>query len=409
MDCKLVQDTQMAVDDTKKSIFDKCLKYQRARQLIEAGTFPYFRAIESAQEPEVFIGGKKMIMVGSNNYLGLNNHPKVKEAAIEAIKKYGTGCAGSRVLNGTLDIHVQLEEKLARFMKKEAALTFTTGFQVNLGAIPALVGKDDAVIVDKLDHASIIDACRLSFGEVKRFKHNDMQDYERVLSETTDKSTITVIDGVFSMEGDVVNLPELVKIAKRYDSKIMLDDAHGLGVFGKTGRGTAEHFGLEDEIDLIMGTYSKSFASIGGFIAGDKDVIYYIKYVARAFLFTASPSPASVAAVSTALDIVDSEPERLETLWRNTNKMIKGLKEMGFNIGKTQSPIVPVFLGKDELACSMATTLQEMGVFVNVALTPAVPPGHALIRTSYMATHTEQQLDFVLDAFWKAGKRLNIV
>ena len=267
MDSRLVQDSPMAV---KKStdIFEKCLKFDKAKNLISAGLYPFFRTIESAQDPEIILDGRKMIMVGSNNYLGLTNHPKVKEAAIEAIRKYGTGCAGSRFLNGTLDIHVQLEEKLARFMRKEAALIFSTGFQVNLGVISALVGKDDVVIIDKMDHASIIDGCRLSFGEVKKFRHNDMADLERVLREYEDKDKLIVVDGVFSMEGDIANLPEIVTLARQYGARLMVDDAHGIGVLGKTGRGTAEHFGLEDEVDLIMGTYSKSLASIGGFISG---------------------------------------------------------------------------------------------------------------------------------------------
>ncbi|MBF0337395.1 MAG: pyridoxal phosphate-dependent aminotransferase family protein [Nitrospirae bacterium] len=409
MDGKLVQDTQMAVEDTKKDIFNKCLRFDKVQQLMSAGLYPYFRVIESAQEPEVFIGGRRMIMVGSNNYLGLNNHPKVKEAALAALDKYGTGCAGSRFLNGTLDIHVQLEEKLARFMRKEAALIFTTGFQVNLGVISALVGREDAVILDKLDHASIIDGCRLSYGEVKKFRHNDIKDYERVLSETTTRATLTVVDGVFSMEGDIIDLPALIPIARKYNSKVMIDDAHGIGVLGKTGRGTAEYYGLEDEVHLVMGTYSKALASIGGFIAGDKDVIHYIKHMARALIFSASPTPSSVASVIAALDVIENEPERLTALLKNTQKMLHGFRAMGFKTGPTQSPIIPVIVGNDELAFKMTMMLHEKGVFVNVVVSPAVPPGSAMIRTSYMATHTEQQLDFVLDAFHQTGKMLNIV
>ncbi|MBF0607618.1 MAG: pyridoxal phosphate-dependent aminotransferase family protein [Candidatus Magnetobacterium sp. LHC-1] len=409
MDGKLVQDTQMAVEDTKKDIFNKCLKFDKVRQLMSMGLYPYFRAIESAQEPEVFIDGRRMIMVGSNNYLGLNNHPKVKEAALAALNKYGTGCAGSRFLNGTLDIHVQLEEKLARFMRKEAALIFTTGFQVNLGVISALVGREDTVILDKLDHASIIDGCRLSYGEVKKFRHNDIKDYERVLSETTTRATLTVVDGVFSMEGDIIDLPALIPVARKYNSKVMIDDAHGIGVLGKTGRGTAEYYGLEDEVHLVMGTYSKALASIGGFIAGDKDVIHYIKHMARALIFSASPTPSSVASVIAALDVIENEPERLTALLKNTQKMLHGFRAMGFKTGPTQSPIIPVIVGNDELAFKMTMMLHEKGVFVNVVVSPAVPPGSAMIRTSYMATHTEQQLDFVLDAFYQTGKILNIL
>jgi len=395
----------------KKStdIFAKCLKFDKAKNLISAGLYPFFRTIESAQDPEIILDGRKMIMVGSNNYLGLTSHPKVKEAAIEAIKKYGTGCAGSRFLNGTLDIHVQLEEKLARFMRKEAALIFSTGFQVNLGVISALVGKDDVVIIDKMDHASIIDGCRLAFGEAKKFRHNDMADLERVLREYEDKDKLIVVDGVFSMEGDIANLPEIVSLARQYDARLMVDDAHGIGVLGKTGRGTAEHFGLEDEVDLIMGTYSKSLASIGGFISGAEDVIHYIKHLARPLIFSASPPPASVASVSAAIDIIENEPERREQLWKNTTKMLNGFKKLGFKVGHSETPIIPVVVGEDEKAFRMAVMLQEEGVFANVAVTPAVPNGMALIRTSYMATHKDEHLDIVLKAFEKIGKELGLI
>ncbi len=408
MDSRLVQNSQMAV---KKSadIFDKCLKFHKAKNLISNGLYPFFRIIESAQDPEIIMDGRKMVMVGSNNYLGLTSHPKVKEAAIEAIKKYGTGCAGSRFLNGTLDIHVQLEEKLARFMRKEAALIFSTGFQVNLGVISAIVGKDDVVIIDKMDHASIIDGCRLSFGDVKKFRHNDMADLERLLGEYEDRDKLIVVDGVFSMEGDIANLPEIVALARKYGARLMVDDAHGIGVLGKTGRGTAEHFGLEDEVDLIMGTYSKSLASIGGFISGSADIIHYIKHIARPLIFSASPPPASVAAVSAAVDIIENEPERREQLWKNTTKMLKGFRDLGFQVGHSQTPIIPLIVGDDEKAFIMAVMLQEEGVFANVAVTPAVPNGMALIRTSYMATHTNEHLDIVLRAFEKTGKKLGII
>ena len=390
-------------------LFEKCFKFTRAKELMAAGLYPYFRIIESAQDPEVVIKGKKMIMVGSNNYLGLTSHPKVKEACIEAVRKYGSGCAGSRFLNGTLDIHVQLEEKLARFIRKEAALVFSTGFQVNLGVIAALVGKDDLVIIDKMDHASIIDGCRLTYGGVKKYRHNDMADLERVLQQHDDKSKIIIVDGVFSMEGDIVNLPKVVELAKAYGARLMVDDAHGVGVLGKTGRGTAEHFGLEKDVDLIMGTYSKSLASIGGFIAGSAEVIHYIKHFARALIFSASPPPASVAAVSAALDIIESEPERIDQLWKNTHKMLKGFRDLGFETGLSETPIIPVIVGESEIAFKAAMMLQEEGVFVNVAISPAVPEGHALIRTSYMATHTEEQLDRVLAAFEKVGKALSLI
>ncbi len=407
MDSRLVQTEQMAMK--KEDVFEKCFRFTRAKELMRMGVYPYFRVIESAQDPVVYMNGRRMIMVGSNNYLGLTNDPRVKEAAIEAIKKYGTGCAGSRFLNGTLDIHVKTEEKLARFVRREAALIFSTGFQVNLGVISALIGKDDLVIIDKMDHASIIDGCRLSFGEIKKFRHNDMESLERILQDNEDRAKLVVVDGVFSMEGDIVNLPEVYNLCKKHNARLMVDDAHGIGVLGATGRGTCEHFGLEKEVDLIMGTYSKSLASIGGFVAGDADVIHYIKHFARSLIFSASPPPASVAAVSAAIDIIDSEPERIEQLWKNTNRMMKEFKQMGFEIGPTQTPIIPVIVGEDELAFKFVMMLQEEGVFANVAVSPAVPPGKALIRTSYMATHTDEHLDIVCEAFRKVGKALGVI
>ncbi len=390
-------------------IFSKCFKFNKAKLLISHGLYPYFRTIESAQDPEITMNGRRMIMIGSNNYLGLTNHPKVKEAAIEAIKKYGTGCAGSRFLNGTLDIHVQLEEKLARFMRKEAALIFSTGFQVNLGVISALAGKDDLIVIDKMDHASIIDGCRLSFGEIRKYRHNDMSELERVLRENENRDKLLVVDGVFSMEGDIAPLPEILTLSKKYGARLMVDDAHGIGVLGNTGRGTSEHFDLEDEVDLIMGTYSKSLASIGGFISGSADVIHYIKHCARSLIFSASPPPASVASVSAAIDIIESEPERREQLWKNTRKMFNGLRSLGFNTGLSQTPILPVIVGDDEKAFIIAMMLQEEGVFVNVAVTPAVPAGMSLLRTSYMATHTDEHLDKVLAAFEKVGKTTGLI
>jgi 8-amino-7-oxononanoate synthase len=398
----------MAVNKST-DIFNKCLRFHKAKDLMASGLYPYFRTIESAQDPEIIMNGRRMVMVGSNNYLGLTNHPKVKEAAIDAIKKYGTGCAGSRFLNGTLDIHVQLEEKLARFMRKESALIFSTGFQVNLGVISALVGKDDVVIIDKMDHASIIDGCRLSFGEIKKYRHNDMADLERLLNEYEEKDKLVVVDGVFSMEGDIAPLPEIIALVRKYGARLMVDDAHGIGVLGKTGRGTAEHFGLEDEVDLIMGTYSKSLASIGGFISGSADVIHYIKHCARSLIFSASPPPASVASVSAAVDIIENEPERREQLWKNTRKMMNGFKALGFQTGHSETPIIPVIVGDDEKAFVMAMMLQDEGVFANATVTPAVPSGMALIRTSYMATHTDRHLDIVLSAFEKIGRRLGII
>ncbi len=390
-------------------LFEKCTKYTAAKEVMAAGFYPYFRVVESEQNPEVIVEGHKMIMLGSNNYLGLTSHPKVKEAAIEAVKKYGSGCAGSRFLNGTLDIHVQLEKKLAKFFRKENALTFSTGYQTNLGIISSIAGKDDVVVIDKLDHASIIDACRLSYADVKKFKHNDMKSLEFILSECGDRGKLVVIDGVYSMEGDIAPLPEIVKVCKKYGARIMVDDAHGVGVLGKTGRGTAEHFGLEKDVDIIMGTYSKSMASIGGFVAASEDVIHYIKHTSRPLIFSASPPPASVASVIAALDVIDQEPERRERLWHNTNKMMKAFKNMGYDTGTSETPIIPLLMGEMERAFMMWKILSDEGVFVNPVAPPATPPGRCLIRTSYMATHTDEQLDRVLVIMEQAGKKLGVI
>ncbi len=390
-------------------LFEKCRKYTAAKEVMAAGFYPYFRVVESEQNPEVIVQGKKMIMLGSNNYLGLTSHPKVKEAALEAVRKYGSGCAGSRFLNGTLDIHVKLEEKLAAFFRKDAALTFSTGYQTNLGIISAIAGKDDVLVIDKLDHASIIDACRLSFAEVKKFKHNDMGSLEFVLTECGDRGKLVVVDGVYSMEGDIASLPEIVKLCKKYGARLMVDDAHGIGVLGKSGRGTAEHFGLEKDVDIIMGTYSKSMASIGGFVAADEDVIHYMKHNSRPLIFSASPPPASVASVIAALDIIDQEPERRERLWKNTDKMKKAFKHMGFDTGASETPVIPLLMGEMERAFMMWKILSDEGVFVNPVVPPATQPGRCLIRTSYMATHTDKMLDQVLVILEKAGKKLGMI
>ena len=390
-------------------LFEKCTKYTAAKEVMAAGFYPYFRVVESEQNPEVIVEGKKMIMLGSNNYLGLTSHPKVKEAAIEAVKKYGSGCAGSRFLNGTLDIHVQLEEKLAKFFRKENALTFSTGYQTNLGIISSIAGKDDVVVIDKLDHASIIDACRLSYADVKKFKHNDMKSLEFILSECGDRGKLVVIDGVYSMEGDIAPLPEIVKVCKKYGARVMVDDAHGVGVLGKTGRGTAEHFGLEKDVDIIMGTYSKSMASIGGFVAASEDVIHYIKHTSRPLIFSASPPPASVASVIAALDVIDQEPERRERLWHNTNKMMKALKQMGFDTGIAETPIIPLVIGEMGPTFMMWKALHDEGVFANPVVPPATTPGRCLIRTSYMATHSDEMLDRALGVIEKAGRKLGVI
>lgn len=403
------RDKTIAQEGYQLDLFEKCRKYTAAKEVMAAGFYPYFRVVESEQNPEVMVAGKKMIMLGSNNYLGLTSHPKVKEAAIEAVKKYGSGCAGSRFLNGTLDIHVKLEEKLASFFRKEAALTFSTGYQTNLGIISSIAGKDDVVIIDKLDHASIIDACRLSFADVKKFKHNDMASLEHVLKESGNKGKLVVVDGVYSMEGDIAPLPKIVPLCKKYGARLMVDDAHGIGVLGKTGRGTAEHFGLEKEVDIIMGTYSKSMASIGGFVAADEVVIHYMKHTSRPLIFSASPPPASVASVIAALDIIDQEPELRERLWHNTNKMMKAFKQMGYDTGVAETPIIPLLMGEMDRAFMMWKILNDEGVFVNPVVPPATTPGRCLIRTSYMATHTDEMLDRVLVILERAGKKLGVI
>jgi len=415
----MVQKKQMAVaaepaplrndEAGMMDLFEKCRKFTTAKEVMAAGLYPYFHVMESEQNPEVIVEGKKMIMLGSNNYLGLTSHPKVKEAAIEAVKRYGSGCAGSRFLNGTLDIHVKLEENLASFFRKDAVLTFSTGYQTNLGIISALAGKNDVVVIDKFDHASIVDACRLSFAEVKKFKHNDMTSLDYILKECGNSNKLVVVDGVYSMEGDIAPLPDIVRVCRKYGARLMVDDAHGIGVLGRSGRGTAEHFGLEKEVDLIMGTYSKSLASIGGFVAADEDVIHFMKHSSRPLIFSASPPPASVAAVIAALDIIDREPERRERLWHNTRKMMAALKKMGYDTGVTETPIIPIVIGEMERTFLMWKTLYDEGVFVNPVVPPATQPGRCLIRTSYMSTHTDEMLDRVLGVIEKAGKKLGVI
>jgi 8-amino-7-oxononanoate synthase len=391
-------------------IFAKCYEFTEADEIKAAGYYFLFREVESAQDTEVIVGGRKLIMAGSNNYLGLTSHPKVKEAAIKAVEKYGSGCAGSRFLNGNLDIHEKLERKLADFFHKEAAVVFATGYQTNLGTISALVGRNDEVILDKFDHASIIDGCRLSFGKAKKFRHNDVVDLERVLSSAPDKGgKLIVVDGVFSMEGDITPLPEVVAVAKKYGARVMVDDAHAVGVLGEGGRGTAEHFHMEDQVDVIMGTYSKSLAAIGGFIVASKEVANYVRHLARSLIFSASLAPPLVAAVSAALDIIQNEPERRERLWNNTRTMLKGFKELGFDTGSSETPIIPIIIGDQIKTFKMCGLLQEYGVFVNPTVSPAVPPGRELLRTSYMATHTDEQLNRILDAFERAGRRLGVI
>lgn len=392
-------------------LFDKCKNFTTYKEVEQAGLYPYFQPISSEQGTEVIINGKKVLMLGSNSYLGLTVHPKVKQAAIDAIKKYGTGCAGSRFLNGTLDIHIELEEKLAKFTKKDKAVLFSTGFQSNLGTIAGLVGKEDFVIIDKSDHASIVDGTKLSFGEVKRFLHNDMQSLEKTLqSIDINSGKLIVVDGVYSMDGDIANLPEIVRLKEHYNARIMVDDAHAFGVIGEKGSGTASHFNLIDKTDIIMGTFSKSFASLGGFVAADTYVIDYLKHFARSLIFSASITPASCAAVLASLEIMQNEPQLIDQLWANTNRMRDGLKNVGFDTGTSCTPIIPVLVGGDDLrALQYRKMLFEEGIFVNPVVSPAVPRNKTLIRLSLMASHTFEQIDFALEKITNIGKKLGVI
>jgi 8-amino-7-oxononanoate synthase len=409
--CDNIADPFGSTEVERVDIFDKCNEVTtRAALARDANVYPYYRVITTPQDPVVVHGGHELVMLGSNNYLGLTNHPAVKEAAATGLAMYGTGCAGSRLLNGTLDIHVQLEERLAEFMNRDAVLTFSTGFQVNLGVLSCLLGRHDIAFLDSLDHACIIDGCRLGFGRSYKFRHNDMADLEKKLSNAPDeKGKIIVVDGVFSMEGDVAPLVEIAALKNRYGARMMVDDAHGLGVFGEHGRGTPEHFGVEGEVDLVMGTFSKSLAAIGGFIAGSPDVIDYIKHEARSEIFSAAPPPASVAAALKAIEIVECEPERRKQLWENTLYMKHEFENLGFDTGDCASPVIPLVVGEDMTAFEMTIRLQEEGVFANPVVSPAVPPGRSMIRTSYMATHTRQHLDQALEAFAKVGRELDII
>lgn len=392
-------------------LFDKCNSFTRANQARAEGWYPYFKEVQSGAGPEVIVDGREMIMIGSNNYLGLTQHPLVIEAAVNAIKKYGSGCTGSRFLNGTLDIHTELEHRLAQFVKAEAALVFSTGFQTNLGTVATIIGKRDIIYADRGNHASLVDGCRLSYGRYLKYKHGDIEDLERLLeANQAEAGKLIISDGVFSMEGDIVDLDSMMKLARKYNTRLMIDDAHSVGVLGKNGRGTAELFGYtNDDIDLVMGTFSKSFASIGGFISGKNNVIDYIKHHARSFIFSASMPPASVAAVIAVLDIIENEPEHLEKLWKNVNKMKKAFDEMGYNTGQSKTPIIPIHIGEEMATFKFWKSLSEHGVFANPSIAPAVPPGQGIIRTSYMATHTDEILDRVIDIFYKLGKEFKLI
>ncbi len=377
---------------------------------MQAGIYPYFREIDSDQDTVVTIKGKKVLMFGSNSYLGLTNHPRIKEAAKRAIDKYGTGCAGSRFLNGTLDIHIELEEKLAWLVGKDAALCYSTGFQVNLGVVSVLTGRNDYIFLDELDHASIIEGSRLSFSRVFKFAHNDMNALEDKLKRCpAGNLKLIVVDGVFSMEGDIARLPELVCLCDKYDATIMVDDAHSIGVLGENGSGTASHFGLTGKVDLIMGTFSKSLASLGGFIASDKDTINFIKHNSRSLIFSASITPASAAAVLAAVDIMVSEPERIAHLWEITHYALKGFRETGFDTGKSETPIIPLFIRDDVKTLLLTQALLADGVFVNPVVSPAVPKEDSLIRYSLMATHTKEQIDISIEKITRAAKSLGIL
>ncbi len=394
-------------------LFEKCYNYTRADEVKAAGIYPYFRAIEANEGPVVKIEGREIIMAGSNNYLGLTAHPKVKEAAIQAISKYGTGCSGSRYLTGTLDLHIRLEEKLADFLGKESVLLFSTGYQTAQGIIPTLVSKGEYAVSDKDNHACLVAANMMAkgaFAEFKRYKHNDMMDLERVLKAIPiDAPKLVASDGVFSTTGELVDLPRLVELCKRYNARILIDDAHSTGVIGKGGRGTPSEFNLDDEVDMIMGTFSKTFASLGGFVGGKKVVINYLKHHSPALIFSASPTPASVAAADAALEILKAEPERIGRLIANAEKMRNGFKEMGFRIIDSRTAIVPVVLGEDDLVFTFWRKLFDAGVFVNAFISPGVPPGMAMLRTSYMATHEEKHLNRILELFSDIGKEMGLL
>ena len=393
-----------------KLLQKKMSRYDAPQKVKAAGVYPYFRVIESDQDTEVIINGKKVLMFGSNSYLGLTNHPKTKEAAIEATKKYGTGCAGSRFLNGTLDLHIELEKKLAEFVGKKEAIVYSTGFQVNMGVVPFLTGREDYLIYDELDHASIMTGKQLSFSKVMKFKHNDMDSLEKVLQKCDpDKVKLIVVDGVFSMEGDIINLPKLVELAKKYDASIYVDEAHSLGVLGREGRGVCDHFGLTDDVDVIMGTFSKSLASIGGFVAADESIINWLRHNSRSYIFSASATPAATASALAALEIMQEEPERIENLWKVTNLALEGFRSLGFEIGHTQTPIIPLFIRDNDKTFMFTKMLFDEGIFVNPVVSPAVPSNDTLIRFNLMATHTKEQVAIALDKMEKCAKKLGII
>ncbi len=398
----------------KSPVFNKCYEFKKVDEAREAGLYPFFIPIEGSEGTIVTIAGKQKIMLGSNNYLGLTHDPRVLAKAEAAARRYGTGCTGSRLLNGTLDLHVKLEHDLAEFVGKETALVFSTGFQVNLGIISTIIGRRDTVIIDKLDHASIVDGCRLAAGETLRYRHNDMADLARVLEKAATKTDssggiMIVVDGLFSMEGDLSNLPEIVPLARKYKAGLMVDEAHSIGVLGPNGAGATEHYGATDDVDLLMGTFSKSFASIGGFAAGDDRVIQYVKHIARSMIFSAAMAPYAVATVQACLDIIKTEPERRQRLWENANFFKEGIKSLGYNIGPCESPIIPIMIGRVDHTFMLWKELLQAGVFCNPVSPPAVPENCALIRTSVMASHTKDLLSQALEIFKRVGKKLGVI
>ncbi|MEN8152387.1 MAG: pyridoxal phosphate-dependent aminotransferase family protein [Acidobacteriota bacterium] len=391
-------------------ILKKCYDYTRVEDAKASGLYPYFTEIEKVEGDNVWVGGEKILMVGSNNYLGLFDNEDIKKSTIEAVQKYGSSTCGSRFLNGTYSLHVKLEEKIADFMGKEEALMFSTGFQTNLGVISAIAGRNDIIIIDRMVHASVMDAVRLSFADTVKYKHNDMADLEEKLKRLPeDKGKIIIVDGVFSMEGDMANLPEIVKLSKKYNTRVMVDDAHGVGVMGKNGRGTCEHYGVIDDVDLIMTTFSKSFASLGGYVVGDSKVIQYIKHNARSLIFSASITPAALGAAERALKFIQDEPWRRERLWEITRIINKKLTEMGYYTGNTETPIIPVFIRDYEKTFKLWHFLRSFGIFTNPVIAPAVPPEDSLIRTSFTAIHSDEDLDFILKGFYEGGKALGII
>lgn len=395
---------------TSVALFEKCRQFTRAREIQAAGMYPYFKPISESEDTVVVIEGKKRIMLGSNNYLGLTHHPKVLEAATAALRRYGSGCTGSRFLNGSLDLHEELEESLARFLGKESCLVFSTGYGANLGMISGLVGRGETIYLDKLDHACIVDGAKLAFGETQRFRHGDLAGLTRLLERnTTGKGTLIVVDGVYSMEGDIADVPELIRIARQFGAALAVDDAHSLGVLGPNGEGTGAHFGVQSEVDLIAGTFSKSLASVGGFVAGNEDVIHFLKHHSRPFIFTASLPPANTAGVIAALQVMQEEPQRREQLWANARQLQQGFQSLGFDIGPTETPIVPVLIGPLDTTFLFWRKLYDAGVFTNPVVPPAVPASQCRLRTSVMATHTPEQIDHALEAFATIGKELGVI